>query len=456
MSKLEQLRAQYRALVSKVTRMADIEVLTDEQDLEFRQAINVAREVGEELARLERRAAQVDHINASKYKEYSGMPQNPSYTTNDYTDAALRALERGTNRMSARAADNQERLIRNDSVWARQFEVCARPEYDSAFGKYLRYGGGEAALYFDDAERQAVLDMASARAQAEGTTTQGGFALPVFIDPSVILTNQESDNPFLRICRTVDVQSNQWKGVSAAGVVWSFDAEAAEVSDDSITLAQPSVSVFMARGFIPYSIEVGEDWPGFQSEMARLLAIGYDELLLSKFSTGSGTGEPRGILTALDANTNVEVVSTTDGAFGHEDIYKVWGALPQKARRRASWMMSVDVMNKIRQFGAANVYHAATVTLPEAAVDVLFSKPVYENPYFPDMTGTSGHENRLVVGNFDSFVIARRSGLVAEVVPHLLATANNLPSGQRGLFCHARIGGNVVEDVGSFRLLQNT
>jgi len=45
-----------------------------------------------------------------------------------------------------------------------------------------------------------------------------------------------------------------WKGVSSSGVTWSFGAEATEVSDDSPVLAQPSVTVHMARGFIPFSI----------------------------------------------------------------------------------------------------------------------------------------------------------------------------------------------------------
>jgi HK97 family phage major capsid protein len=289
---------------------------------------------------------------------------------------------------------------------------------------------------------------------SEGTTTAGGFAVPVFIDPSVILTDQETDNPFLTLARQVTVNTNAWKGVSSAGVSWSFDAEASAVSNDAPTIAQPSVTVHTARGFIPYSIEIGEDWPGFQSEMARLLAEGYDELLIDKFSRGSGSGEPRGILTALDANTNSEVVTTTDGAFGQEDIYKVWKALPQKYRRRAAWMMNVDINNRIRQFGAANVYHASTVTLPAGAAEVLFAKPVYESPYFPDFTGTTGASNLLVVGDWNNYVIARRTGMNVELVPHLFDVTNNRPTGQRGWFAYARIGGNSVNDLG-FRLLQN-
>lgn len=275
-----------------------------------------------------------------------------------------------------------------------------------------------------------------------------------FIDPSIILTDQESGNPFLTICRQVTINTDQWKGVSAAGVSWQFQAEAAEVTDNSPTLAQPTVPLHTARGFIPYSLEIGMDYPMFADEMGRLLSEGYDELLVDKFSRGSGNDEPTGIITALDANTNVEVTSTTDGGFGQEDVYKVWKSLPQKYRRRASWMMSVDINNRIRQFGTANVFHAFTENLPAEWADTLMGKTVYESPYFPDFTGTTGKENRLVVGDFSNYLIARRGGMSVELVPHLFHLSNNFPSGQRGWFAWARIGGDSVNDLG-FRLLQN-
>jgi HK97 family phage major capsid protein len=271
----------------------------------------------------------------------------------------------------------------------------------------------------------------------------------------VILTDQETDNPFLAYARQVDVNTNAWKGISAAGVSWSFDSEGTAVSDDMVTIAQPSVTVFTARGFIPYSIEIGEDWPDFQNEMARLLGIGYDELLIAKFSNGNGTSEPRGLLTAMLANGASQVVSTTDGAFGYQDVYNTWKALPQKYRRRASWMMSVGVNNAIRQFGAANVYHAATVPLPGGAAEVLFNRPVLENPYFPDFTGTTLAEVRLVVGDFSNYVIARRQGMNVELVPTLFDVTSNRPTGSRGWFAYARIGGNSVNDA-AFRAQVNT
>lgn len=122
-------------------------------------------------------------------------------------------------------------------------------------------------------------------------------------------------------------------------------------------------------------------------------------------------------------------------------------------------MMSVDVNNRIRQFGTANVFHAFTENLPAEWADTLMGKQVYESPYFPDFVGsTASAANVLVVGDFSNYVIARRGGMSVELVPHLFqqttaGTGFGRPTGQRGWFGYARIGGNSVNDLG-FRLLQ--
>lgn len=369
-------------------------------------------------------------------------------------DRALRTLDSRDHAGHLRSdeKDQVERLIRRSTDMARRLLVTENEDYRTAWMKLVTNPNGH--IHLTDDERRAMAAWEQYRAMSIGTTTAGGFGVPVLIDPSIILTAQGSGNPFLAVCRQTEIQTNKWKGVSSAGVSWSFDAEASEVSDDSPVLAQPEVEVHMARGFIPYSIEVGMDYPSFAEEMGRLLSEGYDELLVDKFSRGSGSGEPRGIITALDANTNVEIKAGTAGTWAAADIYKVWKSLPQRYRRSASWMMSVDTNNQVRQLGTANVFHAFTESLPAEWADTLFGKQVYESPYFPDFTGTTGAENRLVVGDFSNYLIARNGGMSVELVPHLLHLSNNRPSGQRGWFAYARIGGNSVNDLG-FRLLQN-
>lgn len=386
-----------------------------------------------------------------------GLPDVRRLTASEARDGALRTLEdrRSSSHLATDERDQLDRQIRRNTDLARRVLITETDNYRNAWMKMVTDPNG--AMLLEDEERMAMRAYAEYRAASE-TNASGGFAVPVFIDPSVIMTAQGSGNPFLTIANQVDVTTNAWKGVSGAGVSWSFDAEAAEVSDDSMTIAQPSVTIFTARGFIPYSIEIGEDWPGFAAQMSSLLAEGYDELLIDKFTRGSGSGEPQGALTAISAATACRVAIQTSGAvFGANDPYNVWKALPQRFRRRASWLMSVDINNKIRQLGTANVFHAFTENLPTEWADTLFGKSTYESPYMPDSTtSTAANTGYALVGDFrNGYTIARRTGMTVELVPMLFHTANNLPSGQRGWFAYARIGGGVV-NTSAMRLLVNT
>jgi HK97 family phage major capsid protein len=373
-------------------------------------------------------------------------------------DRALRMLDDRNSAAHLRSdeKDQVERQIRTSTDIARRILVTENEAYREAWMKLVTQPN--AASFLSDEERQAVRAYNEYRAASEGTTTAGGFGIPVFIDPSIIMTAQGSGNPFLSIARQVDVNTNVWKGVSSAGVTWSFDTEASAVSDDSPTLAQPIVTVFMARGFIPFSIEVGQDYPGFAGEMQGLLSAGYDELLVDKFTRGSGSGEPKGILTCLSANTNVRVKVATNPGITINDPYNVWQAVPQRNRRNASWLMNVAVNNAIRQLGTANVYHGYTVNLPQGAVEELFQSPVYESPYMPTTTTvTTATEGYAIVGDFSNYVVARRGGMSVELIPQIFqqATAGSafgMPSGQRGWFAYSRIGASSANDLG-FRLL---
>jgi HK97 family phage major capsid protein len=376
-------------------------------------------------------------------------------TNAEARDRALRVLDDRNSSAHLRTdeKDQVERHIRRNGDIARRILVTETEHYRSAFLRLVT--DPQAAALLTDEERQAVRAYNEYRAMSEGTTTAGGYGIPVFIDPSIILTAQGSGNPFLQLAKQVDVNTNIWKGVSSAGVSWAFQSEGVAVTDNSPTLAQPTVQVYMARGFIPYSIEIGQDYPGFADEMQTLLSAGYDELLVQKFTAGSGTGEPNGIVTQLSANTNVRVALTTGGTLGTPDPYAVWKALPQRFRRGAAWLMNVGVNNAIRQLGTANVFHAYTQNLPAEWADMLFGKSTYESPYMNDVTtSTSATTELAIVGDFSNYVIARRGGMSVELVPQIFDVTNNRPTGQRGWFAYARIGGNSVNDLG-FRMLVN-
>lgn len=372
-------------------------------------------------------------------------------------DAALRLLDDAgsTRHLTDEQKSGVEHLIRaprrrhqDGAQLARRLLVTETAEYRSAFQKGVMYD----TPVWTPEEARAIEEF---RAMNIGTDSAGGFGVPVLIDPTIILTGQGSPNDIINIARVETITNDEWKGVTSAGVTWSFDAEAAAVSDDSPTLAQPNVPVHMARGFIPYSIEVGQDYPGFAEEMSALLNSGYLELLAEKLTTGSGSGEPTGIVTALDANTNVEVTPTTDGAFGAVDLYKLWDALPIKYRRMASaaWMSSTDAQNEVRNFGTT-LGSNFTVDLTAEEIPRLFGRRYHVNDFMADFTATTGAANLLVVGDWKNFLVAQRAGMSVELVQHLFDVTNNRPTGQRGWFAWARIGSDSINDLG-FRILQN-
>jgi HK97 family phage major capsid protein len=460
-SMLEVLDAHLRSLHQ--SDEGELRDLSDEEESAFNLGMQIRTEIMDRLDKhvkisevFRRRPQAVQQAMANlRYGLDDPAGDTRRLTNPEARDRALRVLDgRDASELSDAAKTQVEKQLRRDTVTARRILVTENEDYRSAFLKLVT----DPHPVLSAEENRAVQAWYEFRALGDWTTTAGGFGIPVFIDPSIILTAQESGNPFLAIAKQVTVNTNQWKGVSSAGVTWAFQTEAAAVTDNSPTLAQPAVLVHMARGFIPYSIEVGMDYPGFASEMSTLLAQGYDELLVNKFTIGSGTGEPKGILTAISAVAGDRVKVTVGGSITAPDPYAVWKALPQKYRRNASWLMSVGVNNAIRQIGAANVFHGYTVNLPEGWADQLFNRPVYESAYMPDTTTwTTTAEGQAIVGDFQNFVVARNGGMSVELVPQLFqqvtaGTGPAVPTGQRGWFAYARIGSDSSNTAG-FRLL---
>lgn len=374
-------------------------------------------------------------------------------------DKALKALEDRNlvRHLEQRQLDGLDRLLRTQTddtdggVIAQMLLLSEDEHYRSAFKELV----SKSQPILDHDQVQAVRRFNDFRAMTIGSDAAGGFGVPSLVDPTIIMVAGGSPNDILSIARVETITTDEWKGVSSAGMSWSFRAEGAETADGSPTLAQPTVPVYRADGFIPYSVEVSMDYPNFAGEMTKLLSEGYSELLAEKLTTGSGTGEPTGIVTALDAVTTSEVAVTTDGAFGSVDLYKLWDALPSRFRRRpdTAWMSSTDLMNEVRQFGQT-LGSNFTVDLTDESIPRLFNRRYYENDYLPDFTATTGAANLMILGAWQHFLVAQRAGMQVELVAHLLGS-NRRPTGQRGWFAWARVGSDVTT-AAAFRLLQNT
>jgi HK97 family phage major capsid protein len=337
-------------------------------------------------------------------------------------------------------------VARNDTlgVTSNYLAAVSSPDYFSAFCKRLA-GGADPLL--SDRERGAVLAVeqaVEARAMSLAEGKLGAYAVPAQLDPSILLTSSGATSPLREIARVVTVvASNIWRGVSSEGVEASFDAEGEEVSDDSPELGQPEIKTERATAFVPFSMELGQDFGALTDELARLMADAKAVLEAEKFlfGEGSGSNEPEGLVSKLAAESLVE--SETKEVYAVNDPYSLIEALPARFQPNASWISSLSVANATNRFGGGG--GSEEPPLFNSDRTKLLGKPWFEASGMSSETGESGAKI-LAVGDFAAgYVICDRIGMSVELVPHLFGE-NRRPTGQRGLLAFWRVGAAPLID----------
>ncbi len=372
---------------------------------------------------------------------------SPSVRHATMRDMALRAIE-SERSLDADQQAHAERLVRSMPEIAQRVLVTGNESYRQAWSALWDAAmHGRSPLLSPDQQR--ALERA-----ASLTDAAGGYAVPFTLDPTVIVTQAQTTNPIRRIASVVSINTDKWNGISSGGITVSWDGEAAEVSDDSPTIAQPGIPVHKAQGFVPFSIEIGQDWPGFEAEMRREFQLAKDNAEASAFAVGTGTNQPTGIVTALVGGAQVVTSATTD-TFAVADVYAVYEKPSEPWFSNGQFLANGLIYDKVRQFATANNYHAFWTDLGGGQPSQLLGQPANKSSAM-DGTITALADNYVMVyGDFSAYKIVDRAGMSVELIPHLFATANNRPSGQRGLYCWWRVGGDSVNDA-AFGLLNVT
>jgi len=329
--------------------------------------------------------------------------------------------------------------------------------YQTAFHKGL---AGAMNLWTDE-ERAAVAQVQEYRTAMSLSDSAGGYGVPFTLDPTLILTNNGAINPIRGLARQETITTDTWNGLSSAGVTASYDAELAEVSDDSPTFAQPTVQTREGRAFVQGSIAITQDYRNLAGDILTMLADGKDRLDSTMFWSGaSGSNQPIGIETALNGGSS-EVAQSAGEAMTVADIYKTLNALPARWRKgnRVAWTAELSTINFIRQFATANNYHAFLTDLGGGQPSQMLGYPLYEwsdmDAYSAVDAAATAVNHLLLIGDWNQYLIADRVGMSVEFVPHIFDTNANLPKAVRGWFAFWRTGADSLVD-NAFRLFTLT
>lgn len=358
--------------------------------------------------------------------------RGPASYTDTEREAATQLLERTENPEIA------DHILRTGS-----------PEYHKAFKAYMRGDFTQATQAFPEESRAAF----------SLTNANGGFLVPFTLDPTIILTSAGSSNPFRQISRVESITTDDWNGVSSAGVTAEWLAEATEAADATPTVAQPSITVYKAAAYLQASIEVTQD-SNVASQIGMLIADAKANLEATAFATGSGSSQPVGIVTALGLTTTSRVAGSSGAAGAADlvaaDIFALDNNLGDRYRSNASFVANKTTWNSVRRLANVNAGNNPAsfwVDFGGGLPASLIGYPVYESSAMDSTIVSGSNDDVIILGDFRNYVIVDRVGLAVAYNPLVVSTGSGRPTGEVGWFAYWRVGGDSVNDA-AFRMLR--
>src|SRR5215510_5934763 len=329
----------------------------------------------------------------------------------------------------------------------------------------LLYGGDE----YYDAFRDYVNDRTGPGLQrAAGALSlaaaQGGYLLPYFLDPTIVITTDGTTNPYRLLGNVKQITTNAYQGVNSAGVQAAFLDEAAAAGTANYQgVGQIQIYVKKAAAWVYGSLEANED-TNFADQLPRLIQDGKDILEEQKYAIGTGgslnAGEPNGVVQALGTAQRVNVAAS--GAIAAGDVYNLEAALGPRFRldNSVGFVAPIAVINKIRAASPSGAGSSFWATLGDGTPSRLLNHVIRESPSVTSTAGTgtasSGTAScQAVFGAWDNFYVVDRIGMSMLFEPMLKGTgaSANVPTGQQGWFAFWRTGSSVAT-ANAFRWLQ--
>lgn len=361
-----------------------------------------------------------------------------------YRDGAMRIIEKvqlpvspDADKARSRLAELVEKHKDEDYGWvSRRVIGTSSPHFVEAWARYV--SGGE---HMVPSRLMAALQTYS--------DANGGYAIPVTIDPSFVLTTDGAVNPLRDdMARIETITTKQWAPVTTGGVTASYAAETAAASDGAPSdIASPAITPIRAHVSVDFTAEYSEDYgpAAIASEVGKLIADAKNVLEANMFINGNGSGQPTGIVFALSGGASV-VPSAGDNAFALADVDEVEGDLGDRFISRAQWLAARKIYQLARAFGTAgqpanSIYDPMSGTLRG-----------YRARISNNMDKTIENDAEvLVFGDFQHFIIVDRLGLSTEFIP-MVFNGDGRPLGRRGVYARWR-NDTGLTTINAFRLL---
>lgn len=379
--------------------------------------------------------------------------EKTTWTDADQTayEAGMAEIEDIDARISRITALN-ERIV-SDALEDRAMEATARAVRDNGgdpkavFQKWLR--GGEAALN--------AADMASIRNTMSTTTgSEGGFTVATEVARSVldVLRQHGGMRRVSNVIQTEGGNTINFPTSDGTSEVGEIVAENVQAAVANLVFGTRALSTFKySSRTVAVPIELLQDSSiDVEALVRRRLATRLARITNAHFTTGTGTGQPQGVVPAVSVGKTGLTGQTTSVIF--DDLVDLQHSVDPAYRElgNESFMMNDQTLRQIRKIRDGQnrpiFVPGYEVGVPGGVPDTLLGNRVIVNQ---DMANMAANARSILFGDFSFYTIRD----VMEVTMFRFTDSVYATRGQVGFLAWSRHGGQMI-DVNAVRAYQNS
>jgi len=355
-------------------------------------------------------------------------------------------------KLAAEQTDNLLNRVRDDATR----DPSKQTEHSKALRAFL--GGGISAL--DDRQRQELTARVNPdirQAMSTTTTTEGGYTVATEYMRSLEAAMKAYGGMLdvADIIRTASGADMNFPTTDATAEVGEIVGQNSAASGLDTTFGNTALSVYKYSSkkiALPWEL-LQDSFLDIEAYIQELLAIRLGRITNQHFTTGTGTGQPRGIVTGAALGKTGATSQTTTVIY--DDLVDLEHSINRAYRRSAKFgfMMadsSLKVVRKIKDTQGRPIFVPGYETgAPGGAPDRLLGRPITIND---DVAAMAANAKSILMGDFSKYKVRQVMDLTLFRMIDSAFTLN----GQVGFVAFQRIGGNLVDAGGAVKYYANS
>jgi HK97 family phage major capsid protein len=251
-------------------------------------------------------------------------------------------------------------------------------------------------------QRSAPRTVAEARAMSTTTDSEGGYLVPTDLGAAVEVALLEFGGvrEVATVIRTETGAQIDLPTVDDSGNTGSIEGENDGLATTDVTFGVKSLNAYkVSSDLVKIPFELLQDSAfDLASLLGRLLGERIARNSSALYTTGTGSSQPKGVVTASAAGVTAAGVA----AITSDELIDLYHSVGRAYRRSGTWMMSDSTAKYVRKLKDGDNQYLWQPGLSMGLPDTLFGAPVITND---DMAALATGNKTVLFGDFSRYYI---------------------------------------------------